>query len=117
VISEQTLFRLDDPGLYNFRILDRVKVKGRAESVSVFEVYDGDEPDQFQLKAETRSHFKRGIRAYLERNFRGAQEHFAQVIEQNAKNKAALIYLQRSQFNASHGVPPDWDGVAQMEMK
>jgi len=117
VISEQTLFRLQDPTLYNFRILDRVKVKGRSDPVSVFEVYDGDSPEQFRLKTETRSDFERGLQAYIDKEFIAAQDHFSAVLEKNHRDKAAYLYLQRSLYNAEHGVAPDWEGIAQMDMK
>ncbi|HMY47390.1 MAG TPA: 7TM diverse intracellular signaling domain-containing protein, partial [Leptospiraceae bacterium] len=42
LITEQTLFRLDDPTRYRIRLIERVRVKGKHEPVSIFEVFDGD---------------------------------------------------------------------------
>ena len=44
VISQDTLFNLDQPTLYHFRYLDRVQVKGKKEPISVFEIFNGDLP-------------------------------------------------------------------------
>ena len=43
-ISEQAFKELEDPGIYKYRFIGKVKVKGKAAPVSVFEIFDGIEP-------------------------------------------------------------------------
>lgn len=49
LISQNTLFDLEQPSQYHFRFLDRVQVKGRQEPVSVFEIFSGDSEEMIAL--------------------------------------------------------------------
>ena len=44
LITQETFLRLENPSEYAIRTLDRVKVKGKSESVTVYEVFDADRP-------------------------------------------------------------------------
>ena len=47
LVSSHVLFDLEDPNSYNYRFMDKVKLKGKEEAVSVYEVFDGD-PDELK---------------------------------------------------------------------
>lgn len=111
LISEQTLFSLDRPNRYNLRFLDRVKVKGRSEPISVFEILDGGTTKDVNLKLETRTHFEKGLLHYHSQEFAEAQIIFDNVLQCNPQDKAAQIYRERAAYLAAHGVPPDWSGI------
>lgn len=111
LISEQTLFSLDRPNRYNLRFLDRVKVKGRSEPISVFEILDGGTTKDVNLKLETRTHFEKGLLHYHSQEFAEAQIIFDNVLQCNPQDKAAQIYRERAAYLAAHGVPPDWTGI------
>ncbi|NER82491.1 MAG: response regulator, partial [Leptolyngbya sp. SIO1D8] len=49
LISRDTLIRLQNPDNYAYRLVDRVKVRGRTEPVSIFEVFNAD-PDALRNK-------------------------------------------------------------------
>lgn len=111
LISEQTLFSLDRPNRYNLRFLDRVRVKGRTEPISVFEILDGGSREDVNLKLETRTHFEQGLLHYHSQEFAEAQVIFDNVLHCNPRDKAAQIYRERAAYFAAHGVPPDWSGI------
>jgi two-component system sensor histidine kinase ChiS len=111
LISEQTLFSLDRPNRYHFRFLDRVKVKGRAEPISVFEILDGSSAEEVNLKLETRTQFEKGLLHYHSQEFAAAQVIFNEVLDYNPQDQAARIYRERAAYFAVHGVPPDWSGI------
>ncbi|MCX7999712.1 MAG: response regulator, partial [Leptospiraceae bacterium] len=46
LITMETFLELDDQELYNFRILDRVKVKGKEQFITVVEIMDGYEEEK-----------------------------------------------------------------------
>lgn len=98
-------------------MLDRVQVKGKKQSVSIFEVFDGDEPADVERKILTQQLFEQGVQAYLSCNFSGAIRLMGLVLEKNPSDRPAELYLQRSEYFAVHGVPPDWEGVAVMDSK
>jgi two-component system sensor histidine kinase ChiS len=111
VISQETLFGLDQPTQYQFRFLDRVLVKGKKEAVSVFEIFDGDPPEIVDLKLETRTDFEKGLLYYHSQEFVKAQEHFGQVLKCNPDDKAAQLYMKRATYFQQYGVPLNWEGV------
>jgi two-component system sensor histidine kinase ChiS len=111
VISEQTLMRLKDPTQYSFRFVDKVQVKGKQVTVSVFEVFDGSSDELMSLKMATKEDFERGVFLYHHKKFPEASVHFNQVLQRNPKDEAARLYLQRAAHCMVNGVPEDWEGT------
>jgi two-component system sensor histidine kinase ChiS len=117
VISEQTLMRLEDPTKYNFRFIDKVLVKGKHKSVSVFEVFDGTAEESIELKLETRADFEHGLFLYHNKEFPEASVCFNNVLKRNPKDEAARLYLQRAAHYMMNGVPDDWNRVEALTEK
>ncbi len=114
VISEKTFSQLSDPTIYNYRILDHVKVKGKKDSVSVFEMFDADPDDQKELKKETRHDFELGLFHFMDNDFEKSNGFFQATFDKNPADKAAALYLKRCEYYAKHGLPHDWQGVTIM---
>ncbi len=117
LVSERTLFSLDNPTGYHFRFLDKVKVKGKKEPVSVFEIFDGNPPDIFDLKLQTRTDFEKGLLHYYSHELDEAQTFFTQVLDTHPNDKAAQLYQQRVEYLLQHGIPDDWDGIESLTDK
>jgi two-component system sensor histidine kinase ChiS len=117
VISQDSLYKLQQPNRYRFRFLDRVLVKGRIEPVSVFEIFEGDPPHVIDLKQQTLTDFEKGLLHYHSHEFETAQARFARVIAANPADKAAELYFRRAEYYAQHGVPPDWEGISALTEK
>ncbi|MCB1167619.1 MAG: hypothetical protein KDK33_15785, partial [Leptospiraceae bacterium] len=117
IISEKTLFGLSDPSKYNYRIIDYVRVKGKSDTVSVTEIFDGDPSEQLALKLSTRGKFERAMNFYLDRDFESALTQFQAVLEINPEDSVATLHAERIKTFQNHGLPPDWDGVAVMGEK
>lgn len=92
LISEQMLISIDDPSSYPMRIIDRVKVKGKEKTVSIFEVFNADDP----IRIESRSIFEHGVYLYLKNNFEAARLKFLEVLKLDPLDTAAAIYLKRA---------------------
>ncbi|MBD2128592.1 ATP-binding protein [Microcoleus sp. ZQ-A2] len=95
LISEKTLYGLDDSQKYHYRFLGRVRVKGKSQPVDVFEVYDANPEPVIHLKRQTRTEFERGVALYVEKNFAEAQDVFQDVLQRNEQDKAARLYIER----------------------
>jgi len=117
IISEQTLMRLHDPTKYSFRFVDKVQVKGKQDSVSVFEVFDGGSNEIMELKLKTKEDFEQGLFLYHDRKFPEASVRFNKVLKDNPKDEAARLYLQRAAHFMINGVPDDWTGTEVMNEK
>jgi two-component system sensor histidine kinase ChiS len=109
IFSEKILMGLEDATQYNYRLLGKVKVKGRKDAVSLFEAFDGDSPDIVELKGMTRSHFELGIHLYYSRKFAQGYQIFKGVLQNNPQDKAALFYLKRCKKYHKQGIAGELD--------
>ena len=110
-LSDETLSAMKGSDRYRHRFIDKVRVMGREDSVTVFEVFEGDPESVASLKEQTKPAFESGIQLYYGKKFSEASVHFNQVLEKNPGDLAARIYLKRCANYMVNGVPPDWTGV------
>ena len=114
LISEHTYAKLKDPSKYALRAVARVRVKGKTEPVTVFEVFGGEAEEVVKLKTETLPYFRKGLDLYRRQDFDAARTLFNAVCEDNPNDKAARVYIERCSFFLLQGMPQDWDGVEDM---
>ncbi len=110
-LSDETLSAMKEPDRYRHRFMDKVRVMGREDSVTVYEVFEGDPESGAGLKEQTKPAFESGIQLYYGKKFSEASVHFNQVLEKNPGDLAARIYLKRCANYMVNGVPSDWTGV------
>lgn len=117
IVSESTLFKCDHPNKYTFCFMDQVKVKGKKDPVSVFEILDGHTAEVLDMKLKTRPDFEQGLFYYHSQEFEKAIEYFKKVLEDDSDDKAAYLYIQRATSFIEYGVPVDWEGIAALTDK
>jgi len=117
LISEITFQKLEDFSHYAFRIVDTVKVKGKNQFVTVIEILNGNSQKIIDLKLSTKRDFEFGIALYQEKDFSEAVKCFRKVLVKDPKDKAAELYLKRSEYHEIHGISPDWEGIETLESK
>ena len=99
LISEYTFARLQFKNDYAIRLIDRVQVKGRLESVSVYEVFNADSPESFLAKQTTLSRFTEAVSLYHQQDFKSSLTAFQDCEQQNPQDLVVKIYLERFQKN------------------
>ena len=117
LISEQTLLALEDVNQYRMRFLDKVKVKGKKQPVSIYEILNGDAEEIMYLKIKSQVDFDMALAYYDQKAFAMAQIYFERVLDIHSKDKAAQLYLERSKRFIKDGVPENWAGVVTMASK
>ncbi|MEG3971560.1 AAA family ATPase [Microcoleus sp. T2B6] len=95
LITQPTYSRLENPSQYAIRTLDTVKVKGKSELVTVYEVFDADPPEIKEGKLATLELFAEARAIYWERKFAEAARLFAECWRQNPGDAVAKIYWER----------------------
>jgi hypothetical protein len=73
-------------------------VKGKSKAVTVFEVFDGDEPKIKEVKLATKTIFEEGLLLYQQHLMREAAQRFEDVLRINPMDTVAQIYLARCQL-------------------
>ncbi|MGB7895375.1 MAG: adenylate/guanylate cyclase domain-containing protein, partial [Microcoleus sp.] len=97
LITQETYSRLENPSQYAIRTLDTVKVKGKSELVTVYEVFDADPPEIKEGKLATLQLFAEALEIYSEGKLAKAGRLFAECWRQNQGDAVAKIYWQRCQ--------------------
>ena len=91
-----------------FRVMDRVVVKGKKETVGIFELM-GAKEDASRL-SERITCFEAGFKAYQNRQWQEAIREF-EALGKYEEDKAARIFIERCRLYQESPPPPDWNGA------
>jgi adenylate cyclase len=97
------------PG-YQFMELDKVRVKGKDESVAIFTPLVPVSEVDSKLRQRLKLH-RSALRAYRTRNWDQAESAFFQLQQSFPEEALYPIYLDRITHFRSVAPPDDWDGV------
>ena len=117
LISGQTLIGLNNITQYNYRFIDKVKVKGKTELVSVFEIFDSNPPELIDLKIRTRSNFEQGVVLYNNYEISQAYQLFQNVLQLNERDRAAQLYIRRCEQLQNNMLPEEWEKIEEENQK
>lgn len=117
IISEQTRQGLTNADQFGIRPLGAVQVKGKSESVQIFEVYDGLAPETIECRVKSAQYYQVGMAHYYQRNFAEAVMAFKKVLDIDPDDRTARLYLSNSAEFVVKGVPENWQGVEEMQSK
>lgn len=95
IISQNTLYDLIDPNQYHIRFLDRIRVKGKSQPLSVYEVFDNDPADLRASKLASLHFFDEAIAHYHLKNINQSIQLLRKCIEIAPADFTALMYLER----------------------
>jgi len=117
IISEDTLIKLKNPTMFNYRLLDIAKVKGKKKAVYIFELIDAENEPARSKKIETKPHFVKAVEYYKQQAFEDALSLFQEVEKIHPTDKAALLYIKRCQNIIKNGTPEDWNNIEIFKFK
>jgi adenylate cyclase len=90
---------------FEFRLVDRVAVKGKDESVRVYELLGArGQCDDAVEKARV---YEQALEAYFARDFTGARALFV-ALEDDPPSR---VLVERCEAMAAHPPPEDWNGI------
>lgn len=95
LISHNTLACLEEPMQYALRAIAQGQVRGKAQTVGVFEVFETDPTAQKQAKLETKPIFEAALVHYYTEAMEKAKSLFNQCLQKNPSDRVSQIYLQR----------------------
>jgi hemerythrin len=95
LISEYTLYSMENAVPYSIRFLDRTHVRGKQDNQSVYEVFDADTPNLRIAKRETLKLFEQALAYYHLDHIPGARQRLEKVLLAAPDDDAASVYLER----------------------
>jgi adenylate cyclase len=115
LISEFTYRRLK--GQYVYREVDRIRVKGKNEPVSVYEILDHHDEESLKRMQDVVVLYHEGISLYRERKWIQSRTKFESAISLNENDRLCKLCLERCQYFLENPPEEDWDGVWTMKEK
>lgn len=110
LVSREVFVRLAEPPLH--RLIDRVVVRGKTETVELLECENAGTPAAFALLCEA---YERAYLMYASAQFLAAKIQFDLLVETYA-DQPSRVLSERCQVLAS-GTPEHWRGIWRMESK
>lgn len=92
LITDHTFKKLVNPNVYKIRVIGNVKVKGKQQAVTIYEVFDADIESIALLKQQTLDLFNQAFEAFQQKMFVKALGLFKQVLLRNIDDNVARIY-------------------------
>ncbi|MEJ5283770.1 MAG: adenylate/guanylate cyclase domain-containing protein [Brevinematales bacterium] len=118
IISENVLENIENfENKYNHRFLDKVKVKGKTKPIAIFEVLDGCNEEEKNLKLKTKEDFFKAIELYYNKKLEEALKMFNKILKINPDDKSISLYIKRCENYLKYGLPEGWEGVESLTEK
>jgi class 3 adenylate cyclase len=116
LVSEVLLTKMKHRNRYQIRYIDKVRVKGKTEPVTIFEVLDGLPEDIKLHKIDTREDFEHAVNYYQNGNITVAVNLFKKIAVVNPDDKAVALYLGRCSDRRKVD-DISWDGIDALTTK
>jgi adenylate cyclase len=119
IVNESTYAAANDAGFF-FRELDLIRVKGKLQPVTIYELLGRrtELAEVALMETEERvRRFDEARRLYRERRWADAQSRFQEILDRWANDGPSVLYLKRCQDYLTEEPLSDWDGVFTMTHK
>jgi adenylate cyclase len=117
LVSDRTRGACAEPQQFRMRAVDRIRPKGKANAITLYEVLDGLPDIELEGKLASQAQFERGLELYQAGKPGEGLGHFAAALNAFPGDRAAQLYIGRCWHFIENGVPDGWDGVMTMTAK
>lgn len=115
IIGENTARQVGDA--FRLRELDMVRVKGRLQTVRVYELLARAGDGLTEEVEKALEPFAAGLDAYRRQAWEEAMAFFSRALKTHPSDGAAHTLLERCRLYQKTPPPPEWDGVFEMLVK
>ncbi len=117
ILSETLVHLLPEDHGFDLRYLGKVPVKGRRQTLDIYECLDACEISIRKEKSRLKASFEKGIQAHIQRRFAEDLRQFEDLLTAFPEDKAARQYAAKAQQYLLEGVEEGWNGVETMMNK
>jgi adenylate cyclase len=115
IIISQCTYNLIQGDSFTVRELDSVRVKGKKEPVTIYELCGYGE--LYHQKQELATIFSEGLHVYRKQQWEQAIKLFNSVLREYPDDTPSRVFIARCNEYKQNSPPEDWDGVFAMETK
>jgi len=109
LISENTFKKLR--GTYRIREIDQVIVKGKTETVGIYEVLDYHDEETFPNLMDVVNQFRSGLTLYRRGEWNRGIAAFREALKLNPHERLSMLYLERCKYLKQNPPGKDWQGI------
>lgn len=95
IVSEHLLKEVSDNIRIEHRFLGNVQIKGKSDSVAIYEIFSFDESEIFKAKFKSKTNFEKAIHCFQNNDFLEAKILFESVLKDLPHDKATEYYLDK----------------------
>lgn len=111
LISGESFDRLASAERYLYRYIGRARVKGRAQSLRIYEILDGEPQERRDSKVRTRGALESALEFYVAGDLKRAMRGFEQVLREAPHDRVAALYRRACYTYLRTGMPEEWHGA------
>ena len=109
LLSEATKRKLSEHHV--LREVDKFRLKGQSEAITVYEVLDHHDADSFAHLEDVLNLFNMGLAHYRRQEWAPAEDFFKKASLLNPKDSVSRLYFERARYLNAHPPPRHWNGV------
>jgi adenylate cyclase len=102
---------------YKIREVDRLRVKGKANAVTIYETLDVYPEALFPHMPQVLKAYEEGVQHYRKQDFKDSRTSFEKALNLNPHDALSRLYLDRVKHFIAEPPPSDWDGIWTMMTK
>jgi class 3 adenylate cyclase len=111
LVSDSTFREIQHPKKFCFREIDVVQVKGKSNSVVLYEFFEVDPEPHKTQKMQSLAEYTRGLQSYRARVWQRAASSFEACLKICPDDSIARMYLERCRAYLQSPPGADWNGV------
>lgn len=95
IVSEDVVINLNQVENFQLREIDNVVMRGKSQSILIYECFDPDEPDKRNAKAKNKNEYHRALAEFRNQNYEKARLHFINCKKICPIDPVLSIYINR----------------------
>jgi hypothetical protein len=117
ILSEQTMGKVANAEQFQIRYLGKVRMVGKEEVVTVYELYGADEPALRMGKQRWLPTYQQALEDYYSMRFAESAVAFKKILDEFPIDRSSRRYLDLAARHMIEGVPVDWEGIETLQVK
>lgn len=117
ILSRQALESIANAEQFQIRFLGKIRMAGKEEVVTVYELFGADEPEVRKEKQRLLPTYNQAIKDYYSKRFAESAVAFKTILDEFPHDRSSRRYLDLAARHMIEGVPAEWEGIEMMHVK
>lgn len=117
IVSEKTLKKVSDPDKYQHRQLDTIRVKGKNELISIYQIFTKKELEVLSNSNILITNYEKGLEYYRLKQFSNATDILNKVLKIYPSDTPTKILLNKINILKNQDLDENWDAITTMMEK